>query len=72
MSLIKVDPAKAQAKANANIRAERNRLLADSDWTQLADAPVDKAAWSAYRQALRDITSQSGFPLSIEWPAVPI
>lgn len=32
----------------------RNRLLAESDWTQTADAPVDKAAWAAYRQALRD------------------
>lgn len=32
----------------------RNRLLAESDWTQVADAPVDRAAWAAYRQALRD------------------
>ena len=37
------------------MRLERNRLLAASDWTQVADAPVDRAAWATYRQALRDI-----------------
>ena len=36
------------------MRAVRNQLLAQSDWTQLADAQCDKAAWSTYRQALRD------------------
>ena len=55
----------------ADIRAERNRLLAESDWTQVLDAPVDKDAWAAYRQALRDVTAQPGFPLSVEWPAMP-
>jgi len=35
-------------------RFHRNRLLAESDWTQLEDAPVDRQAWAAYRQALRD------------------
>ena len=38
----------------ARMRHQRDRLLAASDWTQVADAPVDKAAWAAYRQALRD------------------
>lgn len=38
----------------AIMRIHRDRLLAESDWTQTADAPVDKAAWAAYRQALRD------------------
>ena len=38
----------------ARMRVHRDRLLAASDWTQTADAPVDKAAWAAYRQALRD------------------
>ena len=38
----------------ANMRAHRDRLLADSDWTQVADAPVDRDAWATYRQALRD------------------
>lgn len=35
-------------------RFHRDRLLAESDWTQLPDAPVDKAAWATYRQQLRD------------------
>lgn len=54
-----------------SVRAERNARLTASDWTQVADAPVDKAAWAAYRQALRDITAQAGFPWDIEWPVAP-
>ena len=54
------------------VRAERNDKLIVSDWTQVADAPVDKAAWSVYRQALRDVTSQPGFPYIVEWPIAPI
>lgn len=53
------------------VRAERNNKLAASDWTQLADTPVDKAAWAAYRQALRDITAQAEFPWTINWPTQP-
>lgn len=52
-------------------RAERNSLLVASDWTQVADAPVDQAVWAAYRQALRDITAQAGFPEDINWPVAP-
>jgi len=52
-------------------RAQRNALLSASDWTQVADAPVDQAAWAVYRQALRDITVQSGFPETINWPVAP-
>lgn len=54
----------------AAIRAERNTLLAQYDWTQLPDAPVDTAAWATYRQELRDITDQAD-PFNIEWPVVP-
>ena len=54
------------------VRADRNDRLAASDWTQVADAPVDKAAWATYRQALRDITTQQGFPWSVTWPAEPV
>jgi hypothetical protein len=57
-----------QAKA---IRSQRTDKLKGSDWTQVADAPVDKAAWAAYRQALRDITAQSGFPWDTQWPTQP-
>lgn len=53
------------------VRAQRNTLLSDCDWTQVADAPVDKAAWSTYRQSLRDITTQPDFPWSIVWPNKP-
>lgn len=54
-------------------RQERNRRLAASDWTQLPDTPSDNAAaWKEYRQALRDITLQSGFPLKIDWPVEPV
>ena len=54
-----------------SIRTERNKLLAESDWTQVADAPVEKAAWAIYRQALRDITEQDGFPNAVNWPVSP-
>lgn len=57
-----------QAKA---VRQQRGEKLKDSDWTQVADAPVDQVAWAAYRQALRDITAQAGFPWTIEWPTQP-
>lgn len=57
--------------AAARVRSRRALLLVDSDWTQIADAPVDKAAWAKYRQALRDITSQEGFPWAVEWPHSP-
>jgi hypothetical protein len=50
------------ASRAARMRAQRDRLLAASDWTQVADAPVDKAAWAAYRQALRDLPQAEGFP----------
>lgn len=54
--------------------AKRDSLLLQSDWTQLADVPLSQAqrdAWAAYRQALRDITAQSGFPESASWPTTP-
>jgi hypothetical protein len=53
------------------VRAERNTKLAASDWTQLADSTANKTAWATYRQALRDITSQEGFPWTITWPEMP-
>jgi hypothetical protein len=49
------------------IRTQRNQLLKDSDWTQLADTPVDKTSWATYRQELRDITAQPD-PFNITWP----
>ena len=55
----------------AKVRAERNKLLSDYDWTQLADAPVDSVIYAKYRQDLRDITKQDGFPFSVVWPESP-
>ena len=60
--------------AEEKVRFERQVLLYQSDWTQLPDAPLtaeQKAAWSVYRQALRDITAQAGFPDSVVFPTAP-
>jgi hypothetical protein len=54
-----------------NIRSERNQYLAECDWTQLPDAPVDAAEWVAYRQDLRDITEQAD-PFNLYWPTPPL
>jgi hypothetical protein len=73
--MIAEQQAQAEAAARdaraASVRAERNNKLAASDWTQLADAPVDQVAWAAYRQALRDIPEQAGFPDDVIWPTEP-
>ncbi len=67
------DAYKAQKDAEQarNVRATRDAKLAECDWTQVADAPVDKTVWATYRQALRDITLQEGFPWTITWPDAP-
>ena len=67
------DEAKAalDAQQAASMRAERNRRIAECDWTQLPDSPVDKAVWATYRQALRDLPKTEGFPWNISWPATP-
>lgn len=61
--------------AGLDLRAlieRRNRLLKDSDWTQLPDVPLTtKNLWAAYRQALRDIPAQEGYPMDIAWPSEP-
>jgi hypothetical protein len=61
---------RTQAQAE-RIRSDRDERLVKTDWTQVADAPVDQAAWAAYRQALRDIPQQEGFPWTIDWPNTP-
>lgn len=61
----------AEQEAAVNVRADRDRFLSRSDWTQLSDAPGDTAAWATYRQALRDITAQEGFPFTVTWPTEP-
>jgi len=61
-----------EAERAAANREYRNQLLTASDWTQLPDAPVNREAWAAYRQALRDLTDHVNFPnLSADdWPQV--
>ena len=54
----------------AKIRADRDQLLKDSDFTQLEDSPKNKLAWKTYRKALRDITDQPD-PDNITWPVAP-
>jgi len=63
--------AQKDAEFATNARNQRDTLLTQTDWTQVADAPVDKAAWAAYRQALRDVPQQAGFPVTITWPEKP-
>lgn len=61
------------AKAN-DVRADRNRRLAECDWTQIADSPLHpegKAAWAFYRENLRMVPEQPGFPWEIQWPPLP-
>ena len=69
------DPAKVQAKLDAqwaSVRAQQRQKLYESDWTcSVTDYEVpNRAEWVTYRQALRDVTTQSD-PFNIEWPAPP-
>jgi hypothetical protein len=59
------------AKQAQSVRDERTKKLAETDWTQLTDAPVNSAAWGTYRQALRDVTDQETFPWEVTWPTKP-
>jgi len=69
--------ARAKAEALERLRAERDRLLRDSDWTQLPDAPLtpeERAEWAAYRQALRDLPQEVerlGGPARAAMPTPP-
>lgn len=60
------------AAAAAAVRAERDKLIAATDWTVLGDAKTVKADWKAYRQALRDVPEQAGFPYAVKWPTPPV
>lgn len=69
-------PVETDLAVAMRVRAERDLRLAASDWTDTASAPARLggevyAAWQAYRQALRDVTEQSGFPRAVVWPVKP-
>lgn len=59
-----------QATAESNVRAKRDSLLQETDWMALSDVTMS-SEMTTYRQALRDIPAQSGFPFSITWPNKP-
>lgn len=62
-------------RTKSEVRGRRSWLLAECDWTQLADAPLTdekKTAYVTYRQALRDVPEQAGFPNTIDWPVDPL
>lgn len=68
----KPSPEELLAQLIANARGLRNALLAQTDWTQAVDVPqATKDKWAPYRQALRDVPQQSGFPENIIWPEMP-
>lgn len=55
-----------------NVRDQRDRLIAETDWTQGKDIPDNiSTKWATYRQALRDVPAQTGFPWTVQWPTKP-
>ena len=62
--------ARLDADAADSVRAERETKLKASDWMALSDVTMT-AEWSTYRQALRDVPEQAGFPHTITWPTEP-
>lgn len=66
------EPEQPLEQLAAAARSKRDSLLAQTDWTQAADVPqATKDLWAPYRQALRDVPQQSGFPTEIVWPVKP-
>lgn len=66
--------AKIDEKVAESVREERNRKLAECDWTVLTDSPLTtakKTEWKAYRQGLRELPSAEGFPHTMTWPTEP-
>ena len=63
--------ARSSSQVEEDFRLDRNDKLNSSDWTQVADAPVDQAAWAAYRQVLRDLPANTADFANIVWPQQP-
>lgn len=73
-ALVPSVPEPTEEQQEMQVRAARNSLLTLCDWTQLDDAPLtaeQKQAWAEYRQALRDVPEQAGFPDAVIWPSTP-
>ena len=62
--------AQVDADAAERVRSERDQKLKDTDWMGMSDVTMS-ADWTTYRQALRDVPSQAGFPNTITWPTEP-
>ena len=68
------DTEQAMLPTESDVRSLRDHLLAETDWTQVLDAPIDaetRDAYRVYRQALRDVPEQEGFPTAVVWPELP-
>ena len=71
MEILEISPTYSVLEKNSDIaRLERNNLLKQTDWWASTDLTMTDAQ-TAYRQALRDITAQEGFPDSVVWPIKP-
>jgi hypothetical protein len=76
-AVVNKDQAQIENETNqkaANVRNQRDKLLSETDWTQLIDSPFSNdtnGVWQAYRQALRDVPQQEGFPFNVVWPKAP-
>lgn len=68
--IIKIDEQKKFAMGSARVRQQRDELLTKSDWRVLPGRP-NISEWETYRQALRDISLQPGFPFDVTWPTEP-
>ena len=64
--------ARMDAEQATRVRTSRNEALKGCDWTQVADSTANRQAWADFRQALRDIPDQSGFPWTVTWPDAPV
>ena len=62
--------AQVDADESASVRRKRDNLLSETDWMGLSDVTMS-ADWTTYRQALRDVPAQSGFPHTVTWPTEP-
>jgi len=60
----------ADTRAATSAREERDKLLSETDWMGNSDVTMS-SAWTTYRQALRDIPAQAGFPTDVTWPVEP-
>jgi hypothetical protein len=70
VALTAAEIADMTAATAQGVRSQRDKLIADTDWMALSDSTLTPA-WAAYRQALRDVTAQAGFPHTVDWPVKP-